>query len=155
MSIRIVVADQTEVRFYDTERADAPLRLAGQLTDPKARLRDRDLNSDRPGRVFDHAASPNQRRGATGHHSTGDERGAHRHEAELFARQIARELDNGRREHRFDRLVLMAGPPFLGLLRRELPDAVSALVVGEVAKDLLHGPESAVREHLDNLPQPL
>ncbi len=153
MQTRIVVADQAEARFYEIERSEEPLRLIGRLTDANARLHDRDFKSDRPGRVFDHAPTGNQRRGAVGHHATGGERRPRKHEAELFARQIARELESARQEHRFDRLVLMAGAPFLGVLRSALPKAISALVVHEVPKDLLHEPESALRSHLVQLSQ--
>ena len=64
MRIRIVVADQAEARFYDTEPAEVRLRASGQMVNPDARLHERDLVSDRPGRVFDHAAPPGGRRGA-------------------------------------------------------------------------------------------
>jgi protein required for attachment to host cells len=152
MRTRIVLADQSEARFYEVEKLDAPLQLVGRLTDENARLHDRDLKSDRPGRVFDHAAAPNQRRGAVGHHSTGGERTPRKHEAEVFARQIARELATAHEHQRFDRLVLIVGPPFLGVLRGVLPKAVSALVAREIPKDLIHEPESAIREHLSQAP---
>jgi len=148
MRTRIVLADQSEARFYEFDRIDEPLQLVGKLADPSAHLHNRDFKSDRPGRVFDHAAAPNQRRGAVGHHSTGGERTPRKHEAQVFARQIAKDLATAREQQRFDRLVLMVGPPFLGVLRSALPKAVSALVVSEIPKDLIHEPESAVREHL-------
>ncbi len=64
MRMRIVVADRSEARFYDVVTFTGALRPAGTLTDPKAHLHERDLVSDRPGRVFDHAAPPTERRGA-------------------------------------------------------------------------------------------
>jgi protein required for attachment to host cells len=148
MRTRIVLADESEARFYDVDRFDEPLHLIGKLTDANARLHDRDLKSDRPGRVFDHAAASNQRRGAVGHHSTGGERTPRKHEAEVFAREIARDLQTAHEQHRFERIVIMAGPPFLGVLRNALPKAVSALIVREIPKDLIHEPDSAIREHL-------
>jgi protein required for attachment to host cells len=151
MPTRIVLADQAEARFYDVERIDEPLRLAGRLTDANAHLHDRDFKSDRPGRVFDHAATSGHRRGSVAHHATGGERTPRRHEAELFARQIARELAQAQQDQRFERLVLVAAPQFLGILRSVLPKAVSARVVREVPKDLLHEPENTVREHLTHV----
>jgi protein required for attachment to host cells len=148
MRTRIVLADQSEARFYDLEHIDGPLQLVGRLTDPNARLHDRDFKSDRPGRVFDHAPASGQRRGSVAHHATGGERSPRKHEAQLFASRIAQEIETSGREKRFDRLVLMAGPAFLGLLRAALPDAVRAAVVAEVPKDLIHQPESVVRAHL-------
>lgn len=151
MRTRIVLANQSEARFYEIGHPHDSLQLVGRLTDANARLHDRDFKSDRPGRVFDHAAASGHRRGAVPHHSTGGERTPRKHEAALFARCIARELEAAHAKQDFDRLVLMAGPAFLGILRSVLPKAVSALVVSEVPKDLLHETESAVRAHSADL----
>ncbi len=148
MRIRIVVADQAEARFYDTESADPHLRASGHLSDPEARLHERDLVSDRPGRVFDHAAPQGGRRGAVAHHATGGERTAHRRTAESFARRIALELQSAHRQGQFDRVVLMADPRFLGMLRQELPEQLERCVVAQVPKDLVHQGEDEVRAHL-------
>ena len=148
MRVRIVVADQAKAVFYDAEHADDPLHKSGELTDPLAHLHDRDLKSDRPGRVFDHAPTAGGRRGATAHHGTGGERRPRKHEAVLFAQHIGHELGRARQADEFDRLVVMAGPAFLGLLRQALPDSVRARVVGEVTKDLVHQPLSVVQTHL-------
>jgi len=148
MSTRIVVADQSEARFYEIDRLDAPLRLIGHLTDPLAHLKDRDFKSDAPGRVFDHAAASGQRRGSVAHHGTGGERSPRKHEAELFASRIAQELDTAHREKRYERLIVMAGPAFLGLLRDAFTKPVAAAIIAEVPKDVIHQPESAVRAHL-------
>jgi protein required for attachment to host cells len=148
MRMRIVVADQSEARFYDTGSLTGRLQLSGTLTDPQAHLHERDLVSDRPGRVFDHAAPPSGRRGAVAHHSTGGERSARAHAAASFARQVAQALEVATREHHIDRIVLMAAPAFLGLLRAALPRAVKKAVVAEVHKDLVHQSDQVVKGHL-------
>jgi protein required for attachment to host cells len=146
MRVRIVVADRGEARFYDVASLRAPLKLAGRLSDSTARLHDRDLTTDRPGRVFDHAPPPTGRRGAVAHHGAGDEPGPREHEAERFARQIAERLEAARQG--FDRVVLMAEPGFLGTLRIALSKGVAASVAAEVPKDLVHQDDDAVRAHL-------
>ncbi len=147
MRTRLVIAGESEARFYDVENYDAPLALAAKLTDPKAHLHDRDFKSDRPGRVYDHASSGG-RRGATAHHATGGERRPRKHEAVLFARQIAAELERARRDNRFDRVILAAGPPFLGVLRAALQKVFHSELAAEVPKDLVHEPEIQLRAHL-------
>ncbi len=147
MRVRIVVADQAEARFYDTEPPDAALHPAGRLSEAQARLHDRDLVSDRPGRVFDHAPGPG-RRGAVAHHATGGERRPHRHVELLFARRIAEALALARSQGRIDRIVLMAEPGFLGLLRQVLPPGLGSSIAAEVPKDLVHQSEEVVRAHL-------
>lgn len=151
MRVRIVVADQSEARFYDLGGHNT-VTLVGQLTDPLAHLHNRDLVSDRPGRKFDHAPLTEGRRGATAHHATGGESSPRKHEAESFARRIAADLEQAHRRGDFDSLILMSGPAFLGLLRAALPEALRARVVAEVAKDLLHRGIQSVIEHLPPLP---
>jgi protein required for attachment to host cells len=144
--VRIVVADESEARFYDLSSPRARLRPCGRVANPAAHLHDRELKSDRPGRVFNRAAGTG-RRGAVAHHATGGERRPRTEEARRFARRIARELARSQREDRFDRLVLMAGPRFLGTLRAALRKSIRD-AVAEVPRDLVHQGERALREHL-------
>lgn len=148
MRIRIVVASQAKATFYDVQHNEDKLQIAGRLTDPLAHLHDRDFKSDRPGRMFDHAPLAAGRRGATAHHGTGGERRPRKHEAILFAQKIAAELERARLHDRFERLIVMAEPGFLGVLRRAWPSSLSSTVIAEVPKDLAEQPESAVRAHL-------
>jgi protein required for attachment to host cells len=143
---RIAVADQAEARFYD--RSGAALRPAGTLENPTAHRHDRDFKSDRPGRVFNRAPTPGQRRGTVVRHATGGERRPRKREAELFAKRIARALSVASRAGDFDGLVLVAGPAFLGLLRAALPKHLKSAVVGEVVRDLVHLSKTALRSHL-------
>ena len=145
--VRIVVADESEARYYEIAGPAAPLNPCGRLANPAARLHDRDLKSDRPGRVFDRAPAAGGRRGAVAHHSTGGERRPRVQEARRFARSIAQELARAQQQDRFDRLVLMAGPRFLGTLRAALRRSVRD-PVAEVPRDLIHQNERAVREHI-------
>jgi protein required for attachment to host cells len=146
--VRIVVADQGEARFYESSRRETALRLAGRITDPNAHLHDRDFKSDRPGRVYNRAPVAGARRGAVAHHATGGERRPRKHAAELFARRIAETL-GAEGDEGFDRLVLMAGPSFLGALRNALSRSLRDKVVAEVRKDLVHQQDEAVlRSHL-------
>lgn len=148
MRVRIVVADQSEADFYELEQRDKPPRLVQRLEDPDAHLHDRDLKSDRPGRLFTPAQGTGGRRGAVTHHSTGGESGPRKVEARRFARRITAALDEERRQHRYDRLVVMAPPAFLGLLREEMPAAVGDLLSAEVGKDLVHEPPEAITGYL-------
>lgn len=148
MRVRIVVADQSEADFYELEQRDMPPQFVQRLEDPDARLHDRDLKSDRPGRVFDHAPAANGRRGAVAHHATGGERNPRKVEAQRFARRVAHALDEEQRQRRYDRLIIMAPPAFLGLLREAMPAAVHALLSAEVGKDLVHESPDALNAYL-------
>jgi protein required for attachment to host cells len=152
MRIRVLVADQSEAKFYDMRHRPEPLQLVGRMLDPLARLHDRDFKSDRPGRVFDHAPMTPGRRGATPRHATAGERRPRKHEAQEFARQIAGELDRGQQQGEFDSVIVIAGPAFLGLLRETLTQSVRSIVVAEVPKDLVHQDVSAIIKHLPPRP---
>lgn len=138
--IRIVVADQAEAIFYDTPALSRRPREVARITDPMAHLHERDLASDRPGRTHPTLG--------TVRHAYGPEPHMRRLEAVRFARRIARRLDEARRRHEYDDLVLVAGPRFLGELHREMSRLTNARVVHEIRKDLVHGPISLLQQHL-------
>jgi protein required for attachment to host cells len=78
------------------------------------------------------------------------ERSTERHELAQFARDVAQRIDKDRIHRKFDKVVLVAAPRMLGLLRRSLSTPTAALLVGEVPKDLVQqGPEAV----LSALPQ--
>lgn len=146
---RVVVASQNEAWLYDVGPG-AIVRAVGRMVDAKARLHDRDFSSDRPGRVFDRAP-PAGRRGAGAHHATNGERSPHRHEALLFARRIVAGLEQERRQNRFSRIVLIAAPAFLGLLRGSMHGPLAGMVAGETRKDLAHRPERVLKAHVEQM----
>jgi protein required for attachment to host cells len=123
MRVRVIVADQSEARFYDVQALDAPLIPAGTLSDSHPEHE---------------AGQPQQPR------SAGGEVRPRRDAAMRFARRIGGELELARRDGRFERLVLMAGPAFIGLLRSALPERVRAMLVAEVRKDLTQEDEQAL-----------
>ena len=123
MTTRVVVADEHQARFYDVENVRAPMHLAASLEDGAARLHDRDLESDRPGTAF----------GINGARSAMDgERSTKKEYIARFARHIARAIEAARRLHQFDRLVLIAAPRMLGLIRPHLSQPCRALVAAEI-----------------------
>ena len=137
MNVRVVVADEREASFFDVAKLRAPPAARGSLRNDAARP-DRELESDRPGRRFG---------GTDGNrHAVDGERSTQRHETEQFAKAVARALDVARSRNEFDRLVLIAGPRMLGLLREALPAPCRAVVSAEVAKDLVRQDPATIRD---------
>ncbi len=60
----------------------------------------------------------------------------HKHEQTVFARDIARLLEEKREQKAYDQIIIIAAPEMLGGLRLALDTPTSRLVVGEIAKDL-------------------
>ncbi len=142
MRVRVIVADQSEARFYDMSGVDAQLQPAGRIVDPDADGHDQELRSEHRARDYDRDAfAP---RVAVAPRSAGGEPRPRKDAAMRFARQIAAELDASRRRESFDRTVLMAGPAFIGLLRSALSAPVRATLMAEVRKDLVHEDDSTI-----------
>jgi protein required for attachment to host cells len=128
MNVRIVVADGRQANFFDAGKPGGPWAQSGSLHNETAGMKDRDLETDRPGRRFG---------GTAGHrHGVDGERSTERHELTNFAREVAYNIEAARVAHEFDRLVIVAGPRMLGLLRDELPQPCRDVLAAEVAKDL-------------------
>jgi protein required for attachment to host cells len=138
--IRIVVADQAEAIFYDTPSLQARPKEVAHISDPLAHQHDRDFSSDRPGRSYESVGS--QR------HAIERENDPRSREAVRFAKRISRRLDEARRKGEYDELIVVAGPPFLGLMRAELSRSTRERVVHEIHKDLVHSPVESLQSHL-------
>jgi len=137
---RILVADQAEAIFYDAPTMHAVPKEVARISDPLARLHDRDFGTERPGRSHESMG--------TTRHSIQREETPRRAEAVRFARRIARRLDDARRRQEFEQLVVVAGPSFLGLVREELSGPTRARVAREIRKDLVHSPPGALVRQL-------
>lgn len=149
MNIRIVVADERRATFFDAPSLNATaLSQCGAVENPVGRLKDTDVETDRAGRRFGGGAQgggqgPGQ---AQGHrHGVDGEKSTIEHDLSLFAKEVGRRIDADRVGHKFDKLVIVAPPKMLGLLRRAMPAPLQSMVAGEVAKDLTrHGPDAIV-----------
>ena len=138
--IRIVVADQAEAIFYDTPSLQAQPKEVAHISDPLAHQHDREFSSDRPGRSYESVGG--QR------HAIEREEDPRLREAVRFAKRISRRLDEARRKGEYDELIVVAGPPFLGLMRKQMSRPTRERVVHEIRKDLVHSPVESLRRHL-------
>ena len=68
-----------------------------------------------------------------------------------FAKTVIEQVRTAHAEKRFDRLILIAGPHMLGLLRANLDTSLRGILLGEMPKDLSNQPLSAVEKHLGEL----
>lgn len=75
-------------------------------------------------------------RGTAGPGSDRQETSAQEHATDLFAKRVGEYLERARHQGRYDELVVVAPPKFLGTLRGELGSEVEKRVVEELAKDL-------------------
>ena len=147
MNLRIIVADERQANFFDTTALNAPLLSQGSMHNPTAGRKDRDLETDREGRRFGGTAGVSHGgAGQSHHHGVDGERSTARHELTLFAKDVAQRIEAGRVNHEFEKLVLVAPPKMLGLLRQALPAPSQALLAAEVSKDIVHQGMEAIRQ---------
>jgi len=138
----ILVAHDAGARVFANRGPGKGLELIEAIDHPEGRARDRDIVSDRPGRSF-RKDSGDPRRAAMSR-----SQGPHDRVVSDFARALAGKLQNARMENRYTRLVLVAPPRFLGLLRSSLDGPTAQLVIGSVPKDLASRNESELVAHL-------
>lgn len=124
----ILIADAATAHVVASSGKADDLLMIDDLQLEGNRSPGRDLAADRPGRAFDRAGD-----GRHGMEPTTDPRVV---EQERFAREIAAVLEKAAQRQRYDRLVLVAPPTFMGLLRDRLPSSVAAKVSADLTKDL-------------------
>lgn len=106
---------------------------------PEGELPQRELESDRPGKIrAEGVGTSYQSTHVDLKHLT----------AEDFAREVVAYLDRSRQEHRFDKLILVAPPLFLGVLRQQLSNTLKKLVALEIDKDYTKLKTEEIRAHL-------
>lgn len=136
----IVVADSARARIFEPAAQGRALEQVRELLHPGSRAHERELTTDRPGRSFD-SEGP-------GRHAMSESVSPKEHEAWKLCKELADEIEKARAQGRFDRLVLVAAPSFLGELRKTLSDQTMRLVVGDMDSNLASMDAANILEHL-------
>lgn len=136
----IVVADAGRATVYETTGGIAAGTWTTRRQMEASLPPSRDIDTDRPGRSFDS--------GGEGRHAMEPPTDPHRHAKASFAHDVMETLDHARRQEKFDELVVVAAPAFLGDLRSMMPDQLRARVRHELDKDYTRLPEQELRQRL-------
>lgn len=135
----ILVADSARARlFATTEQDDGALVELEDFLNPECR--GRELEADRPPRTFESVGSA---RHAIEDHTSYDQKSL-----EFFARELDAVLERGRVGHRYDDIVIIAPPHFLGALNSTMGKHVRDCVIAELPKDLSSADARTIRDHL-------
>lgn len=137
----VLVADGARALILAVDQEQQHLELLEEHDSEAARQKTSDQVSDRQGRAFE-SASPGHRSGMSPRTEP------RRHEQERFLGQIAARLLEALRETRYDRLVLVAAPRAVGMLRDQLAEPVAARVVQTHELDLAHLTVPQIETHL-------
>lgn len=132
----IVLADAQTLRIAENDGPGKGIyghKVEGLVAPPVTEL------SDAPG-MTNAAVGPNR-----GGISDPDLKGQ---AAAAFAEMIVAYLEDALREGAFDRLVLAAAPPMLGVLRQKLSEPLQTVLLADLSKDLNHVTLDALPAHL-------
>lgn len=135
----IVVADSTRARIFTTDTPSSSLEEIEDFSHSIGRLHDREITSGLPGKIKSSGA---------GGHTFEQPTDPKKHEAEVFAHRIALYLEDAHNANRFEQLLIVAGPAFLGLLRNQLPEQIKKLVRFELDKEITALSAADIRQHL-------
>jgi protein required for attachment to host cells len=139
----VVVADEHKARFFTNKDEKIFLTENEDMVNPEARAHERDLITDRPGRTFDRAGS--------GRHAKEPPTDPKTQEALSFSKSVAEKIEQARIEQKIKRLVLVAEPKFLGLLRQKLNHECEKLVWKSFDKNLTKADIEKIAEEVFTL----
>lgn len=136
----ILVANRSGASLFESNWPGETMRRLQDIPHPEGRLQNSEIDSDKPGRAFDSMGEAR--------HSMSKELDATEKVAQQFARELAELLNKNRNTNVYDKIILMAAPKFLGLLRAALDSNTAALVVQTVNKELLEVSQEDVISYL-------
>jgi protein required for attachment to host cells len=136
----ILVADRARARLFAPSPDGAALNVLQDFINPEGRKPEDAYSYDRPPRSMD---SVGPARHAIEPQTTAEEKVALR-----FAQELNEVLEQGRVNHRYERLILAAPPKFLGTLQNAMGKQVRSCVVGQVDKDLSMLAPSEIKQRL-------
>ncbi len=139
----ILTANRSGASLYESNWPGKSMRRIEDMPHPQGRQQNREINTDKPGRSFDSVGQ--------GRHAMSSRLEPTEHVAQQFALMLAERLNNGRINHAYDKLVLMAAPEFLGLLRGALDKNTASLVTQTVNKELTDVKEGDLAAYLQDL----
>ncbi len=125
----ILVADRVGARLFESPDAAVALVEIASFVNPEGHTSAGSRGDRHPPRSMESMGST---RHAIEPHTTPMEKATRQ-----FARELRDALETGRLEHRFDHLVLIAPPRFLGVLRAELGKHLARCVKREIEHDRL------------------
>ena len=146
-SIWYLVADGSQARFV---RETPSNRESGErredLVFEAVHKKLQQIMADRPGRSY---SSHDARRSAMEYHSDPVVE-----QQQRFAEFLIGEFETHHAAGSVDKLIIVAEPHMLGLLRKALPESLKSVVIGEFALDLTNLPESKLYAAIDRLEVP-
>jgi protein required for attachment to host cells len=135
----ILVANASLAKLYANHGPKKGLKLLHEMQHPESRERAAELVADRPGHGV-----------GGGHGSFVPATDPKRNEADRFAQEVSRHIEQGRTANSFERLIVVASAPFMGKLNNHLPSPVRNMVSDSIEKDYTRSNERELSGHLEH-----
>ncbi len=141
MKTWVAVVNRSEARIFEiNEKEKNKLKLVVKMENPKGRLKNSEINADRPGvNAFSFAYSQTS--------LTKSQEPTDR-VAQVFAKSISKELEKAFNAHLFQNLILVVEPRFLGKIRAALSKQTYERVLTTLHKDLVHVADHDLHQYI-------
>ncbi len=137
----ILVANASAAHLYANYGPKKGLQKLKEFEHNACRGKALDLVSDRPGHYNGHG---------NGHGSFLPATDPKQNEAQHFALELAKELEHGRTANCYQRLILVASAPFMGVINGNLDSHVRNLVSDSFEKDYTKASKKQLTRHLES-----
>ena len=134
----VLVADSSCAKVFKASGGDVLHEIA-DLVHFQSKMHEQEITSDLPGSYAGKGGSKHNFEGQTGKKE---------HEATIFAKEINEQLETGLNKGQFNKLIIIAAPTFLGVLREILNPNISKLITHEINKDLVKFSTPEIKSHL-------
>ena len=139
----VLIADGSRAKVLEAVGPGTGFQDVADMTLSTDLPKSRDVLADKPGRTFNSVGA--------GRHAKENTSDPHRELKREFAGRVVAELRGAMLARRFDRLVLVAPPAFMGDLRAELPKDVKDKVADEITSDLTNTPKEELHSQLEEM----
>ncbi|MFA5083177.1 MAG: host attachment protein [Hydrogenophilaceae bacterium] len=131
----IMVANASHAKLFTNKGPNKGLELVKELEHPESREKAAGLVSDRIGNY-------------AGSGSYAQPTNPKEHEAERFAQEIAHELEQGRVNNAYEKLIMVTSAHFMGLLNGRITTQVKNKISSSINKDYTQLPVKELSGHL-------
>lgn len=138
-----MIANHGGAKIYSVWGVQDDLELVLELPNPKGTIKGREINTDRPGRLFK-SLGENSRSGV-------ERESPHEIIVNQFAKQLATTLENGLSKQEYGNLIIVADPHLLGRVKECLHSEVSKVTHKTISKNLIDYSDRELKQYLSEV----
>lgn len=126
----IIIANKAEAKIFSAERSNHDLKEVKSLINESAKMKEKDLVSDAPGKSQSGFSG-------SGSRAMDSDNKALKHALDIYSSDIAEYIKKAKDQNVYDELIVVAEPRMLGNLVSEL-EKKKLSIFNKVGKELIH-----------------